>query len=135
MEAVLLFVITLFSRFLMNFGNGWTELYAPTLLMQRKWHTVCRNWRLGNVVIVADRNVLRGNCRLAMAKEVFPGQDGKVRRATVQYKSYRTGENIREYRGAENVVISRAVQRLLLLVSVNIKPRETEEELSAQEHK
>ena len=98
-----------------EFWKRWTELYAPTLLVQRKWHTACRNLRPGDVVIVADRNVLRGNYRLAMVKEVFPGQDGKVRRATVQYESYRTSEKIREYRGAENVVVSRAKQRLSLL--------------------
>ena len=101
-----------------EFWKRWTELYAPCLVVQRKWRTPCRNICPGDVVIVADKNTLRGEYRLAVVKEVFPGPDGKVRKATVQYKKYRTGEPLREFRGAENVVVTRAVQRLALLVPV-----------------
>jgi len=48
-------------------------------------------------VIVADNNTLRGDYHLALVKDVFPGEDGKVRKVTVQYKSYRTGEKVHEY--------------------------------------
>ena len=51
-------------------------------------------------------------------KEVFPGEDRKVRRVAIQYiKSYRSGERAHEYRGARDTVVLRAVQRLALLVS------------------
>ena len=98
-----------------NFWKRWTESYAPTLLVQCKWHTERRNLR-PDVVIVADKNTLRGDYRLALVKEVFPGEDGKVRRVAIQYKSYRTGEKAHEYRGARDTVVLRAVQRLALLV-------------------
>ncbi|CAH3176304.1 unnamed protein product, partial [Porites lobata] len=53
---------------------------------------------------VADRNTLREDYRLALVKEVFPGEDGRVRRVAIQYESYRTGE-----RAHEDTVVSRAV--------------------------
>ena len=56
-------------------------------------------------MIVADKNTLRGDYRLALVKDVFPGEDGKVCEVTVQYKSYRTGERVHEYRGARDTVI------------------------------
>ena len=99
-----------------DFWKRWTELYVPTLLVQCKWHTERRNLRPGDVVIVADKNTLRGDYRLALVKEVFPGEDRKVRRVAIQYKSYRTGERAHEFRGARDTVVSRAVQRLALLV-------------------
>ena len=101
-----------------DFWKRWTELYAPALVVQRRWHTATRNLRPGDVVIVADRNTLR-DYRLALVKDVFPGEDGKVRKVTVRYKSYRTGEKVQEYRGARETVVSRAVQRLALLVPVD----------------
>ena len=36
----------------------WTELYAPTLVAQSKWHTASHNLHPGDVVIVADKNTL-----------------------------------------------------------------------------
>ena len=102
-----------------DFWKRWTELYAPALVVQRKWHTATRNLRPGDVVIVADKNTLRGEYRLALVRDVFPGEDGRVRKVTVQYKSYRTGEKVHEYRGARDTVVSRAVQRLALLVPVD----------------
>ena len=102
-----------------DFWKRWTELYASALVVQRKWHTATRNLRPGDVVIVADKNTLRGDYRLALVKDVFPGEDGRVREVTVQYKSYRTGERAHEYRGARDTVVSRAVQRLALLAPVD----------------
>ena len=100
-----------------DFWKRWTELYAPTLFVPRKWRTERRNLRPGDVVIMADKNTLRGDYHLVLVKEVFPGGDGKVQRVAIQYKSYRTGERAHEYRGARDTVVSRAVQRLALLVS------------------
>ncbi|KAK3742915.1 hypothetical protein QZH41_004486 [Actinostola sp. cb2023] len=55
-----------------DFWKRWTELYAPTLIVRRKWHTSTRNLRPGDVVIVADKNVFRGEYRLRLVKEVIP---------------------------------------------------------------
>ena len=102
-----------------DFWKRWTELYAPALVVQRKWHTATRNLQPGDVVIVADKNTLRGEYRLALVRDVIPGEDGIVRKVMVHYKSYRSGESVHEYRGARDTVVSRAVQRLALLVPVD----------------
>ena len=65
---------------------------------------------------MADKNTLRGEYRLALVRDVFPGEDGRVRRVIVHYKSYHTGKSVHEYR---DTVVSRAVQRLSLLVPVD----------------
>ena len=91
-------------------------MYAPTLLVQCKWYTEKRNLRPGDIVIVADKNTLRGDYCLALVKEVFPGEDGKVQRVAIQHKSYRTGERANDYRGARLTVVLRAAHRLALLV-------------------
>ena len=53
-------------------------------------------WRCSNQ---ADKNMLWGDYCLALVKEVFPGEDRKVRRVAIQYiKSYRSGERAHEYR-------------------------------------
>ena len=59
--------------------------------VQRKCNVNTHNLPLGDVVIVADRNVLRGEYRLEIVKEVFPDADGKVRRVLVTYKNFRVG--------------------------------------------
>ena len=78
--------VTIFPMILCYYAN--CLLYAPTLVIQRKWNVHTRNLRLGDVVIVADRNVLRGEYRLGIVKEVFPDADGKVRRVLVTYKNF-----------------------------------------------
>jgi len=63
-----------------SFWQRWCELCAPGLIVQQKWHTASRNLRPGDVVIVADKNSLRGSYRLGLVREVFPGSDGRVRK-------------------------------------------------------
>ena len=92
--------------------------------LQSSWFTInsndLSNLRPGDVVIVADKNTLRGNYCLALVKDMFPGKDGKVRKVTVQYKTYRTGERVHKYNiNARDIVFSRAVQCLALLVPVD----------------
>ena len=101
-----------------DFWEKWVQLYAPTLVIRRKWHANTRNLRPGDVVIVADKNVMRGNYRLGLVQEVFPDEDGKVRRVLVKYKNFRVGKDRSCYGISESVIVSRSVQRLALLVPV-----------------
>ena len=103
-----------------DFWEKWIQLYAPTLVIQRKWNVSTRNLRPGDVVIIADRNVLRGEYRLGTVKEVFPSVDGKVRRVLVTYKNFRVGDIGQSYYGvSDTVTVSRSVQRLALIVPVD----------------
>ncbi|CAB4033995.1 Hypothetical predicted protein [Paramuricea clavata] len=113
-----------------EFWKKWTELYAPALVIRRKWNTANRNLRPGDVVIIADRNTLRGDYRLGIVQEVFPSQDGKVRRVNVMYKNFQIREKVQKYKGHnEAVIVSRSAQRLSLLVPVDMdQDQETKSE-------
>ena len=102
-----------------QFWKHWLQLFAPTLVYQSKWHTSKPDLRVGDVVLVADSNCLRGNYYLAKVAKTHPGKDGKVRSVTLAYKNYKVGESVKEYRGARDTFIVRSVQRLILLVPVD----------------
>ena len=111
-----------------DFWEKWIQLYAPTLVIQRKWNVNTRNLRHGDVVIVADRNVLGGEYRLGIVKEVFADADVKVRRVLVTYKNFRVGNIGQKYYGvSDTVTVSRSVHRLALLVPVGYSKDENDD--------
>ena len=79
-----------------------------------------RNLRSGDVVSIADSNSLRGQYRVGIVREIYPGLDGIVRKVSVGYKNFKVGEKVQEYSGAKEVVVFRSsVQRLALLGPVD----------------
>ena len=102
-----------------SFWKRWVEFCAPALAIHKKWLTEHRNLQPGDVVMIADQNSLRGEYRLGLVKEVFPGKDGKVRKVALSYKSFRVGSGHKLYGGGSDTVIIRSVQKLALLVPVN----------------
>ena len=110
-----------------TFWKRWCELYAPSLIRQNKWCGAGRNLKPDDVVLVSDRNLLRGKYRLARVLEVYPGVDGQVRKVSLAYKNFAPGEAMSEYKGVGDTVITRAVQRLALLV-----PESTTSEVSEE---
>ena len=110
--------LTLIQRIIDQFWINWTNLYAPTLVHQSKWLNDQRDLQVGDVVIVADNGLKRGEYRLARVSKVLPSADGKIRKAKVVYKRYKVGEKLHEYGGATDTEIERSVQRLALLVPV-----------------
>ena len=59
----------------------------------------------------------KGSYSLAEVIKTFPGSDGMVRKVSLRYKAYKPGEPLSKYNGATDIVISRAVQRLALIVA------------------
>jgi len=66
-----------------------------------------------------DSDSMRSEYRLALVKEVYPGDDHKVRKVLLSYKNYKVGEKISQYSGAKDQLITRSVQRLVLIVPVD----------------
>ena len=104
-----------------QFWRQWTATYAPTLVQQSKWLAATRGVKKDDIVLVADSNVLRGEYRIAQVKEAVPDSDGLVRRATIRYKNFKAGEALRVYTGAPDQVVERSIQRLSLLVPVEVQ--------------
>jgi hypothetical protein len=104
-----------------HFWQRWSELCAPALVIQKKWHTAHRNLQPGDVVIMADKNSFRGIYKIAMVKKVHPGIDGKVRKVTLTYKNFKVGEKVSEYSGSSDTEVTRSVHKLALLVPVDLQ--------------
>ena len=111
--------LTLVQGIVDQFWKHWTSLYAPTLIRQSKWLHESRDLKVGDVVIVADAGVLKGQYRLGRISQVYTGRDGRVRRARVAYKRYKAGEVLKEYKGAQDIEVERSTQKLALLVPVD----------------
>ena len=62
---------------------------------------------------------LKGSYTLAEVVEALPQPDGKVRKVSLRYKSYKPGEPISKYNGAADIIVTRAVQRVALIVENN----------------
>ena len=99
-----------------DFWKHWTDHYAPTLVHQSKWLSEQRNLQNDDVVLIADRNVLKGEYKLGIITDTHPSRDGKIRRVDVTYKRYRVGESLYECRDAKDVTVQRSAQRLALLI-------------------
>ena len=77
-----------------------------------------RNVKEGDIVLIADSNLVRGQWKLARVTKTFPGRDGKVRKLELQYKNPRPGEPIKQYRGHGYVTVDQSVHKLVVLVPV-----------------
>nr|XP_054757158.1 uncharacterized protein LOC129263265 [Lytechinus pictus] len=67
-----------------SFWKCWTRDVLPLLAPCRKWNVDRRNIRVGDVVMMADANAVRGKWTIARVNEVFPGPEGKVRNVKVK---------------------------------------------------
>ena len=107
-----------------NFWRKWTRDYFPSLIIQQKWHTAKRNLKTGDIVLIQDSNQIRGQWKLGKVSEVFPGEDGRVRKVQVSYKNLKPGEPRHKYTGRGYVTVERSVNRLVLLLPVDEKEQE-----------
>ena len=102
-----------------NFWRKWTRDYFPSLIIQQKWHTAKRNLKTGDIVLIQDSNQIRGQWKLGKVSEVFPGEDGRVRKVQVSYKNPKPGEPPHKNTGRGYVTVERSVNRLILLLPVD----------------
>ena len=110
------------------FWKKWTRDFFPSLLIRQKWHTNYRNIMPGDVVLIQDTNLLRGQWKLGKVSKTYPGSDGKVRRVSVQYKSQNPKEPVTKYQGQGYVTVERPVHRLVVLIP------STDEKINTNEH-
>ena len=100
-----------------HFWTKWTELFAPTMVNQQKWGRKGeRNLQVGDIVVVADSNELRGKYFIAKVIKVYPGSDGVVRKVALEYKSFKVGKTKSSYVISKVVRVFRSVRRQALLV-------------------
>ena len=110
--------VTIIRNIVDLFWRNWTAIYAPTLVKQSKWLSEERGVKEGDIVLVADSNVIRGEYRLAIVSKTTASRDGVPRRVLIKYKNFKVGESLRQYKGAPYTTVERSVQRLSLLIPV-----------------
>ena len=64
--------------------SRWLKEYLPMLNTRPKWTEVVKDLVDGDVVLVLDPNLPRGQWPLGRITETFPGRDGHTRVAKVQ---------------------------------------------------
>lgn len=69
------------------FWKRWLKEYLPTLQQKGKWTQVKRNLAPGDLVLVAEDNVHRGQWPLGRVIEVYFGKDGYARSAKIKTRS------------------------------------------------
>lgn len=63
-----------------EFWSRWKKEYMLNLQERQKWHKTRRNAQVNDIVIVQDENAPRNEWKLAKVTEVYPGEDGHVRK-------------------------------------------------------
>lgn len=67
-----------------EFWQRWTKEYLPALQERQRWLEKKANLKVGDLVLVADKNTPRGQWPKALIEEVYPDVDNVVRRVTVR---------------------------------------------------
>ena len=108
------------SRFLLvqaitnQFWKVWVKLYFPCLLVRQKWHVDKRNMMVGDVCLLKDPNVFRGEWRLCEVTEVFKDDKKKVRNVQVMVKPKQGGHG--PYIPTKSIYLNRHVNNLMVIV-------------------
>ena len=97
-----------------NFWKRWNREIFPSLVIHPKWHVQRRNVMVGDVVLLQDSNVVRGEWKMGIVSEVTTSKDCLINRVNVTYK-----------RDSTKYTVSRAVQRLIVLVPKDEDENET----------
>lgn len=107
-----------------EFWSKWYAQVFPHLVPSYKWRREFRDVMVGDVVLLRDCNPLDRKYQLMRVKEVFPGEDGRVRRVLLQYKNVpdsTTDLNKLKFKETE-----RSVHNIAVIVPVDWKPEDIE---------
>ena len=108
----------LYNQWIDAFWRRWTPDYFPCLIIRQKWHVQRRNVKVCDIVVLQDPKMNRGCWKLARMLNIFPSQDGKVRRVELEYKNEKN-EDGKKYSRVKYTKVERSVQKIIVLVPVN----------------
>ena len=110
--------LQLVNRLVDIFWENWIQTCSPSLMTQSKWQQRKHPVKVGDVVLVYEPNTIKGQYKLGLITETIPSKDGVIRKVKLSYKNYKVNEKVTCYSGAPDVIVTRSVQRLSLLVPV-----------------
>jgi hypothetical protein len=66
------------------FWKRWLDEYLPTIAIRTKWFDDNKPLNVGQLVLIVDPTLRRGEWKRGKVVSVVQGSDGKIRAATVQ---------------------------------------------------
>ena len=97
-----------------SFWKKWSRDVFPNMVIRSKWHTEKRDVKVGDVVVVYDTKVIRGQWRMGLVTRTIPSHDSRVRRVIV-----RLTKLSQEDGKGKHIEVERAIQRLVVLVPID----------------
>jgi hypothetical protein len=67
-----------------EFWKRFVAEYVPTISKRSKWYDEKTPLKVGQLVLIVDENLKRGEWKRAIVTDVHPGNDGRIRSATVK---------------------------------------------------
>ena len=64
---------------LQSFWQRWIREYLPIITTHKKWNIPTRNFVVGDLVLIADKNIPRSNWLLARITEIHRSKDNVIR--------------------------------------------------------
>lgn len=101
-----------------EFWSRWKKEYLLNLQHRQKWQRICRNARIGDIVILKEETTPRNQWKLAKVTEVYPGEDGCVRKVKLLI-----GDSMLDARGKRTtpkaVYLERPIHKTVTLVEAD----------------
>ena len=110
-----------------QFWRKWICQVFPKLLPSYKWSTEERDLRVGDVVLIKEESKISSSYKLGRVAEVFEGEDGRVRRARVEYKNVSAETSLVK---APMMSTERSVHGLVVIVPVNFTSQQIEDSVT-----
>ena len=101
-----------------DFWYRWTQQVTPEAVIRQQWHEKGRNLKIGDIVLVHDKSMVKGKYTLAVVDSVKVSDDELVRSCTVSYTIPKPNEPANRYSGGKRITLTRSIQRLTLLLPV-----------------
>ena len=86
-----------------QFWTRWRSEFLPTLQARSKWHKEQRNLQINDIVVLIDESLPRCSWPLARVTQVYPSDDGLVRKVQI-------------FVGKTRTTLERPVTKLIMLV-------------------
>ena len=97
-----------------EFWSRWRKEYLLTLQNRQKWNKRQRNMVVGDIVLLKDVNLYRGNWKLARVIDTIPDADGLVRRVKLligMSDLSRSGKRL-----TNPTILERPIHKLVLII-------------------